>query len=423
MCSELFRIPLDWLSAPALGGISIGVLLALALVVGIVKLLMWGRRTGRTAEAWAYVPGLLLFAAALVFVPRWIPAIPIRGYGVMVLLGSLTGIGMATYRARQNNLSPDAIYALAFSMFLCGIVGARLFFVIEYWETRFQSDDWRQTLFEALKFTEGGLVVYGALIGATLAFFVFTLRHRLPPLALADLIAPSLLAGLAFGRIGCLLNGCCYGGESTQAWAVTFPPESMPYMEQVATGRTYGIKLVESAGKEPGLTIATVDAKSVAANQGLHAGTKIISLNGQPIQSFDQAQQIFITAFSQNLPLQLKNAEGQSFQLLATSPPPARSRPVHPTQIYSAVHAALLSWVLWSFYPFRRRDGQVTALMLTVYPVSRFLLEIIRIDESAVFGTGLSISQNISIAIFLGAIALWVYLSRQPDHRATLTVE
>jgi len=421
MCSELFRIPLDWLNAPALGSLSVGLLLALALLVGIVKLLMWGRRTQRSTEAWAYVPGLLLIAVAAVLVPRWIPAIPIRGYGVMVLLGSLTGIGMAIYRARQRNLSPDVIYSLAFGMFLCGIAGARLFFVIEYWETRFQFGDWRQTLFEILKFTEGGLVIYGAFIGATLAFLVFTIRHRLSAFAMADLIAPSLLAGLAFGRIGCLLNGCCYGGESTKPWAVTFPRESMPYVEQVASGRTYGIKLMESPApslSREGLLLGTVDPDSAAASKGLLAGMKIASINGQPIESFEQAQQIFLTAFSQNQPIQLKNIKGKSFQLPATNPPP-RSRPVHPTQIYSAVHAALLSWVLWSFYPFRRRDGEVTALMLTVYPISRFLLEIIRIDESAVFGTGLSISQNISIALFLAALALWFYLRRQPAHRVT----
>jgi len=338
MYSELFRIPLDWLNAPVMGGVSVGLLLALAIGVGIVKLLAWGRRTKRAAEAWGYVPGLVILAAALLWVPRWVTAIPVRGYGVMVLLGSLTGLLMATHRARQINLSAEVIPSLAFGMFLCGFLGARLFFVIEYWETRFQSDDWQQTLWEAVKFTEGGLVIYGAFFGATLAFFVFTLRHRLSPLAMADLIAPSLLAGLAFGRIGCLLHGCCYGGESALPWAVTFPRGSMPYLEQLAAGQMLGM----------------------------------------------------------------------------------RSLPVHPTQIYSAVQAALLAWVLWSFYPFRRRDGQVTALMLTIYPLSRFLLEFIRIDESAFFDTGLSISQNISLVLFVLALGLWIFLSRQPPQHISV---
>jgi len=420
MRSELLRIPLDWLNAPVIGGISVAMLLALAIGVGIVKLLAWGRQAKKSADAWAYVPGLLIIAAALLLVPRLFPAIPIRGYGVMVLLGSVTGLAMAAHRARQMNLPAEVIYSLAFGMFICGIVGARMFFVIEYWETRFQQGDWRQTLIETIKFTEGGLVIYGAFIGATLAFLVFTIRHRLPPFAIADMIAPSLLAGLAFGRFGCLLNGCCYGGESTQPWAVTFPPTSMPYSEQVASGRMAGIKLIESSDQDHRPVLGMVDADSVAASSGLLVGMKIVRINGTPIDNVEQASQALLIAFSENRALRVENQAGAFFELPAASPLP-RSLPVHPTQVYSAVHAALLSWVLWSFYPFRRRDGEVTALMLTIYPISRFLLEIIRIDESAVFGTGLSISQNISIVLFAAAIALWVYLRRQEPHRAAFS--
>jgi len=409
-----------------MGGVSVGLLLALACGVGIVKLLVWGRRTQQSAEAWGYVPGLMIIAAVLVLVPRFIPAIPIRGYGVMVLLGSVTGLLMAVHRARQRNLSSEVIISLAFGMFLCGILGARLFFVIEYWETRFLFGDWRKTLLEVVKFTEGGLVIYGAFLGATLAFLVFTVRHRLSPLAMADLIAPSLLAGLAFGRIGCLLNGCCYGGVSTLPWAVTFPRDSAPYMEQIATGQMLGLRFNSTTGPTTGVdelpVLSSITEGSPAAKAGLKAGMKIVGVDNYPIKNSRQLQEVLvtvagITASGTETSLRFKNATGDSFDLAAPALQP-RSLPVHPTQIYSAVHAALLSWVLWSFYPFRRRDGEVTALMLTVYPISRFLLEIIRIDESAVFGTGLSISQNISLVLFVLALGLWYFLRRRPHHRA-----
>ena len=130
---------------------------------------------------------------------------------------------------------------------------------------------------------------------------------------------------------------------------------------------------------------------------------------------------MLLDAFGAGASLILKTDGGETLKLPAAEVP-ARSRPVHPTQVYSAVNAALLSWLLWSYYPMRRRDGEVTALMLTLYPIARFLLEIIRIDEAAVFGTGLSISQNISVVIFVGALALWFYLRRQPPHRAELVV-
>ena len=97
-----------------------------------------------------------------------------------------------------------------------------------------------------LSYTEGGLVVYGSFIGAMIGFTWHVRRRGLPGLAMSDLIAPSMLAGLAFGRIGCLLNGCCYGGESDIPWAIQFPRErsqghlSAPFADQAAAGRFYG---------------------------------------------------------------------------------------------------------------------------------------------------------------------------------------
>jgi phosphatidylglycerol:prolipoprotein diacylglycerol transferase len=67
------------------------------------------------------------------------------------------------------------------------------------------------------------------------------------------------------------------------------------------------------------------------------------------------------------------------------------------------------------FYPFRRHDGDVFAVMLLVYPIARFLLELIRSDEPAQFGTALTISQLVSVAIFLSGAAMLLYLSRQPQ--------
>jgi phosphatidylglycerol:prolipoprotein diacylglycerol transferase len=106
-------------------------------------------------------------------------------------------------------------------------------------------------------------------------------------------------------------------------------------------------------------------------------------------------------------------ANGKSIEI-AAAPMPPRSRPVHPTQLYSAIDAGLLGWLLWAQYPFRRRDGETIALLLMLHPISRFLLEVIRTDEPDVFETGMSISQNISILLLACGLALWWYLSKQP---------
>jgi prolipoprotein diacylglyceryltransferase len=70
-----------------------------------------------------------------------------------------------------------------------------------------------------------------------------------------------------------------------------------------------------------------------------------------------------------------------------------------------------------AYKPFRKRDGEVAALLLTIEPVTRFLLEAIRTDESAVFGTGLSISQNVSLLLLAAGIALWAYIFLGPQAR------
>jgi phosphatidylglycerol:prolipoprotein diacylglycerol transferase len=361
-----------------------------------------------------------LGAVGIVIAARLFPeGLPIRGFGVMVLTGSVTAIWLVIHRARQVGLNPEVIMSLAFGLFIGGILGARLFYVIEYWDTRFQSDDWSTTLLEIIKFTEGGLVFYGSMIGGGIAYVVLTRRMKLPALALADVIAPSLLVGLAFGRLGCLLNGCCYGGETDKQWAVTFPQDSVLYSEQASFGRMYALRVGPLGENDLRPVVQSVDENSSAAAAGVQPGMRIAKLNGRTVNSLTEARQALILAFDRGRPLRMETGAGQDFELPVSRP--LRSRPVHPTQIYSSINAVLLAWVLWSFYPYRRRDGEVIAMLALLYPISRFLLEVIRIDESAVFGTGLSISQNISVALFVSALVFWVYLWNQPRGKSTFS--
>lgn len=76
--------------------------------------------------------------------------------------------------------------------------------------------------------------------------------------------------------------------------------------------------------------------------------------------------------------------------------------------------ALLICLLLVAYAPFRRRDGEVFALFLTVYPLTRFIIEVIRNDEGAVLGTGLTISQNVSLVLLAVAAILWILLARRP---------
>ena len=424
MCSELFRVPYTWGGVPIFG---IGVLLAIWTIASAVTLLSQVRRHGWSSETLGALPVLLLMGAAIVFLPRVFPeGLPVRGYGVMLLLAIVAGVGLAMYRAQQGGLNPEVIISLAIWMVISGIIGARLFYVIEYWQQNFAGRSPRDTLLEIVNVPEGGLVVYGGLIGAAIGFAVFIRKQGLPLLAMADLVAPCMAIGLALGRIGCFLNGCCYGGETDLPWHVTFPKYSSsyeeakpadqqrfspPYSDQASHGEMHGFRIDPSAS-DPAV-VTRVDPQSHAEAAGLRTGDSIDSINGQSIRSSSDAKALLFDVFVSKQPLKLGLRSGKSVAIPAAAMPD-RSRPVHPAQLYSAIDAGLLAWLLWAYFPFRRHDGACIALLLTIHPITRFLLEIIRTDEPAVFGTGLSISQNISFGLLACGLILWWYLSRQP---------
>jgi phosphatidylglycerol:prolipoprotein diacylglycerol transferase len=418
MCSELFRIPITAGGVPIFG---MGLLLVAWLAFSAWGLHSMARQVGWSAALKAHLPTILIMAAAIALViPRFFPdGVPVRGYGVMVLIGSVAGILLSVHRAQQAGVAADEIMGLAIAMFIGGVIGARLFYVIEYWNERIHQSDWRATLKAALSFTEGGLVIYGAFIGAMIGFAFYIRRRKLPGLAMADLIAPGMIVGLAFGRIGCFMNGCCYGGETTVPWAVTFPRESgpqmvsPPYGDQAASGRFYGFRIGASTDGKRSAVITKVDSGSPAEKAGLKVGDTIAAINMHSLGSVDGAEMLILDALQQHQPLDIRTAAGDIKSIPAIEQP-SRSLPVHPAQLYSSITAGLLAWVLWSYYPFRRRDGEVLTLMITLYPIARFLEESIRVDEPAVFGTGLSISQNISIIVLAVAVALWVWLRRNP---------
>ena len=111
--------------------------------------------------------------------------------------------------------------------------------------------------------------------------------------------------------------------------------------------------------------------------------------------------------------MELTTAEGKVHRIVRPDWP-GRSLPIHPTQLYAALDAGLLALVLWLAYPFRRRDGEIFAVLITVHPISRFLLEMIRSDEPGQFGTTLTISQWISLAFLVLAAGFWYYVEKQP---------
>jgi phosphatidylglycerol:prolipoprotein diacylglycerol transferase len=147
---------------------------------------------------------------------------PIHAYGVMIALAFLAGLWTATLRARHEKISGETIGDVTLWIMIGAIIGARIVYVTTYWHDEFAG----QPLLEIFKIWNGGLVYYGGLIGATIAAAIYLLWKKLPVWKIADVLAPSIALGSVFGRIGCLLNGCCYGRACNLPWAITFPADN-----------------------------------------------------------------------------------------------------------------------------------------------------------------------------------------------------
>lgn len=144
----------------------------------------------------------------------------IHWYGVMVALGFLAGLWTASRRAPRTGIAAEQILDLGPWLIVGAILGARALYVISYWRESFAG----QPLWEIFAIWRGGLVYYGGLIGASLACILYVRRKKLLLWRVADILAPSVALGYVFGRMGCLLNGCCYGRACALPWAIQFPP-------------------------------------------------------------------------------------------------------------------------------------------------------------------------------------------------------
>jgi phosphatidylglycerol:prolipoprotein diacylglycerol transferase len=412
-------IPGDPFQLPVFG---IGWLLVFWLIISTGLIYGWSRWSRSKLDWYGLLPYIGLVAAGIVLVlPNLLivmdaagnKGLPIRTYGLFMVAAVISGVLLAAYRARRMGIDPEVVYSLAMLMTISGIVGARAFFVIQYFNQFWVAGNIGATLQKIVNVPQGGLVVYGAVLGSFPVAVWYLWSRKLPPLVFADIAAPSLLLGLALGRMGCFMNGCCYGGFcSTMPPAVTFPAGSPPYQQHESQGWRTGIWLKQEIedGKKAPITVAYVAPQSPASSAGVRVGDVIAKISGKVVSSLNDAQRQLSKS---EVAVEIEFADGD-IKRWTLSQFPARSAPVHPAQIYAALDAGLLALLLWVFYPFRRHDGEVTALMFTLHPLSRFLLEIVRVDEGGQFGTGLTISQWVSIGLFLVGLALWWYVEMQP---------
>ncbi|HOX26761.1 MAG TPA: prolipoprotein diacylglyceryl transferase [Candidatus Krumholzibacteria bacterium] len=166
---------------------------------------------------------------------------PVKSFGFLLAVSFAVGIWFAVRRGRRAGVAVETIYDLSFVILVSSLIGVRAAYVVTHL-SQFAGHPWR-----VFAFNEGGLTLYGGLVLAIAASWVFCRRRRLPFLRAADLMLPSVALGIGITRIGCYLGGCCFGQPCDLPWAVHFP-SGAPATDLFGSAGVHPAQLYSSAG-------------------------------------------------------------------------------------------------------------------------------------------------------------------------------
>ncbi len=434
---------------------------------------------------------------------------PIRiyGYGLMMVLGFLVGILLAQWRARRSGENPEIVSQLAIWALIGGVGGARLAYVIKEWDTYRDAG-----VGDLFNITSGGLIYFGGLLGGAAFVILAMVIKRVPIRRFLDIMAVTVMVGLAFGRMGCLLNGCCWGGPCNEHWALAmrfpmmakpmvnfgescggylpgqslcpaysgeyekgnvvpdarllnpYPPflrgdspdgpaeRLMPLPVEQMHGKLATDQLKTMFAPQPRaykafLAMAGSDGKvnqnewnaAREDGEGFLRGSEpwdeacrfgTVGLDGISFSgplSFEDAwrylqdrKEKLMSRFDADRDGTLNDQEYQAantylqtdlWALLSQQ----RTNALRPAQVLGIFNALFLAALLLLFYRYRRREGRVFALMMILYPITRFILESVRnADPLNVFHGNWTHNQISAIGLILIGVLLWLWAGYRP---------
>jgi len=326
---------------------------------------------------------------------------PVPSYGLMMVIGFLVAVSLIRHLSRDITPDPRLITNAALYSLIAGVAGARLFFVIH------DFDSFRDDPLSIFAIWRGGLELLGGLL-ALVVIYLYIRFHKLPVRKYFDIIAIALMLALAIGRIGCFLNGCCFGRPTNLSWpwAVRFPYHSPLHVH------------------------------SPAYYSQAHANLK----RNRPQPQLDLPEEFFGYYYEDGKRFFGCRSEKKRFyglkpyedltpeQKYMVDKGPYRCLPVHPTQLYSSANGAVLCLILYLFWRRSRKaetsrktkklfakPGCTFALMFILYGIARFFMEFLRDDNPFEFGwwtiyKGGTVSQNLVIyMVILGVVLMFIF--------------
>ena len=387
----------------------------------------------------------------------------IKSYGMMMVIGFLSAVFIIRRLSRDITPNPQYITNAALYSLIAGVVGARLFYVVHYF------DHFKDNPLSALYIWEGGLELLGGVILAITVIFFYLAYHKLPIRRYLDILAIGLMLALAFGRIGCFLNGCCFGKPTDLPWAVRFPyrhphlVHSPAYNSQVhpnfARNRPYEqLKLpadyFDYYEKSFDINVALQsDLDNQIVSKGLQSEFKN---NGVTLPRYSRISteqpgrkwlltgiedKYTLTKYEDRIEVYgkiryLKPYEDLTEQQKAeVTKGQYRCLPVHPTELYSSAAGGILFLLLYLFW--RRtqkaeksvgpaklfaKPGCTFGLMFVVYGIARFFIEFLRDDNPFEFARwalykGATVSQNIGIYMVIFGLILMLIFNKMKTQR------
>jgi phosphatidylglycerol:prolipoprotein diacylglycerol transferase len=163
------------------------------------------------------------FPTSVAFSIPWFDgsSFPIYWYGILIVAGALAGAYIASLEAKRRGMDPDHVWNALLGALILGVIGARLYHVVSSpVGTNIGFDYYMANPMEILNFRQGGLGIYGAVLGGVIALWLYARYAKLNLSLLLDIGAPGLALGQAIGRWGNFFNQELYGYPTTLPWGI-----------------------------------------------------------------------------------------------------------------------------------------------------------------------------------------------------------
>ncbi|MBN2512389.1 MAG: prolipoprotein diacylglyceryl transferase [Sedimentisphaerales bacterium] len=304
----------------------------------------------------------------------------IQSYGTMMVIGFLAALWVMRRMARWAGLDGEVIGNAGLYALISGLVGSKLFYVVHHY------DQFRGNL--ASIFSGSGFEFLGGVIFAGAVLLIYLRKMKMPLMMCLDILAIGLMIGSGFGRIGCLLNGCCYGKVTDSPIGIRFPYDSLAYNSQVrpdpARNRT-----------EP---LLKIDDDFF----GWLSPDKQSWIPARPDEKYEAALKPYTMLTDRQK------------ELVAG---PYRCLKVYPTQPIESGYAFTLAGLMYGFWRLwaSRRPGLTMATVMWGYGILRLWVESLRDDNPFEYAwwtlyKGGTVSQNISIYLILFGVGLMMFV-------------